>query len=185
MSARGLTVRQPHAHTMGSARMATELTTQRTDTQRTERVKNFLDPLGGYSELTKAKRGGHKDPRKMGTCTNAAGTMNTRRSRNRSGNTVVNYESRKGIPLTARRWDPAETERCFVTEKMESFHGNREDPNMKDRRHGNLHQMAKHEKRFRHNGTAGVIGRPGHDCSHSFSEFSSKIKEYSNCMTRK
>ena len=185
MSARGLTVRQPKARTFGDIKIPTEVTTDRTDTSRSERLRTFLDPLYGYSTLEKAKRGPRADPRKMGTCTNATGGMKTRRVRDRSGNHVVSYQTRVGIPLTARKWNPQETERCFVTENMQQFRHMREDPNGRDRRHGNLHKMQKHEKMFRLNGTAGVIGKPGHCCSHSFSEIASKEQEYINCLSRK
>ena len=57
MSAKGLAVWQPKARTFGDIKIPTEVTTDRTDTSRSERLRTFLDPLYGYSTLEKAKRG--------------------------------------------------------------------------------------------------------------------------------
>ena len=143
-------------------------------------VHKFLRPLEKHNHGRHAA-----DPRPRGTCANATGYMKTGRIRDRSGVPVIRPQARGGVPLTERAWNPLETERTFVTESMELYRGNRETPNMWDRRKANQFQITEHERNWKTNATAGVQGEPGRDCCDSLTLQAALKQANRNTLYRK
>ena len=163
------------------------------DLSKSRETHKFLRPLEKLParERVQSQMARSRDPRPQGTCTNPGGTVKTSRKRlaapgrGAAGRMLIRPQPRQGIPLTARAWNPLETERTFVTENMEAFRGHRENPNRYDRRREQLFQLTQSEKTWKTNNTAGVKGEPGRDCCDSLTLQAALKQANSNTLYRK